>query len=838
MLRAAMKKQITELLDSMCQQHHKGIQGNITIMEECQQAAITIGETLEKKIEGNEPIVTVLERYCDLLYELTQKESVQGEDIEQLDELLFDVKNKVNAIQTGYQVVFFPYKAAMWDSLESIWMAFRQDKNCECIVVPIPYKEFHAQENKWEPCYELEAFPDYLSVRDYRNYSVMTEQPDIAFIHNPYDDWNRVTCVEPQFFSRELKKYVGKLVYVPYYITNGFISPEQRFLPVYENMDYMVAQSEHFKDGCRGMKYFHKILPFGSPKADRVIRMCREGVEIPKEWEQLLQGKKSVMLNTSIGCFLGYGDIYFDKLLRIFQWFKAHENIVLIWRPHPLLESTVKSMKPHLLEKYRKLVNYYQANRIGIWDDTADITRTVAVADAYIGEDGSSVVNLFGVAGKPIFILDNTITEPFSEAELSAAYLMDIACIRGEWYATSGYNGVFKVNGDFDRLELVTQFENQPEFAPPYNAVTAIQDTLYLSPGIGNTPVSYRVDSGETKQLREAADAFCQWQSVIAYGNKLYYLPAAGDEIWIYHYREKTWSSSRECIMALKQNVPVTGGTVACSYVEGHYLWMTAEYTNRIIRYDMKNDTYQLLAVGPQQYGYTGIVVNREKVWLLEAHSGNVICLNIANGSQQEYRKPDDFYTWAQENGRRVVYRELFDMGKYLVATPCFTNVMLKLDKKTGEMTRLIPQFWERAVYACNGYHPRICSACCFAKKLDETHLVVQRWYDGALAIVDIVTEEYTVRYPKYTQATMRSMLDGQDGFEKWQTYYTFCQRESRLFSLEGFMDDLVNDRLEEVKPRQKEALSVVAANLDGTCGEKVYEFFMDTLQREQRDKV
>lgn len=838
MLRAAMKKQITELLDSMCQQHHRGIQDNITIMEECQQAAITIGETLEKKIEGNEPIVTVLEHYCDLLYELTQKESVQGDNIEQLDRLLFDVKNKVTAIQTGYQVAFFPYKAAMWDSLESIWMAFRQNKNCECIVVPIPYKKFNAKKNLWEACYELDDFPEYVDVCDYRKYDLKTAQPDIAFVHNPYDDWNRVTCIDSQYFSREIKKYVGKLVYVPYYITTGYITPDQLRLPIYQNMDFMIAQSEKFKAGCKEMNYYDKVIALGSPKADRAIRMCQEGVKLPETWAAILNGKKSVMLNTSISCFLNSGDVYFHKLKILFQWFKAREDIVLIWRPHPLLEDTVKAMRPDLLTQWRELVGYYKEEQIGIWDDTADITKTIAVVDAYIGENSSSVVNLFGIVNKPIFILDNTITEPFSEAELSTAYLADVACIRGEWYATSGYNGVFKVNGDFDRLELVTQFENQPEFVAPYGAMAAIQDTLYLSPGIGNTPVSYRVDSGETKKLREAVDAFCQWQKVIAYGNKLYYLPAAGEEIRIYHYREKTWTSSRECIMALKQNVPVTGGTVACSYVEGHYLWITAEYTNRIIRYDMKNDTYQMLAVGPQQYGYTGIVVNREKVWLLEAHSGNVICLNIANGSQQEYRKPDDFYTWAQENGRRFVYGELFDMGNYLVAAPCFTNVMLKLDKKTGEMTRLIPEFWERAIYACNGYHPRICAACCFAKKLDGTHLAVQRWYDGALAIVDVVTGEYTVRYPKYTPDTMRSMFDGQDGFEKWQTYYAFCRRESRLFSLEGFIDDLVNDRLEEVKPRQKEALSVVAANLDGTCGEKVYEFFMDTLQKEQRDKV
>ena len=42
-------------------------------------------------------------------------------------------------------IVFLPYKASMWDSLESIWKTAYEDKSyCNTYVVPIPYADIDA----------------------------------------------------------------------------------------------------------------------------------------------------------------------------------------------------------------------------------------------------------------------------------------------------------------------------------------------------------------------------------------------------------------------------------------------------------------------------------------------------------------------------------------------------------------------------------------------------------------------------------------------------------------------------------------------------------------------
>ena len=77
--------------------------------------------------------------------------------------------------------------------------------------------------------------------------------------------------------------------------------------------------------------------------------------------------------------------------------------MALLWRPHPLIQSTIKSMKPQLWMEYEKLVRAYREEGWGIYDDSADMDRAVVLSDAYYG-DQSSVVQVYQETGKPVMI--------------------------------------------------------------------------------------------------------------------------------------------------------------------------------------------------------------------------------------------------------------------------------------------------------------------------------------------------------------------------------------------------------------------------------------------------
>lgn len=74
------------------------------------------------------------QRYSELLDEFKKK--IESSDIEGAKKTADDFKNLISG-SIVYKVVFMPYKASMWDSLESVWMAADKDERCEALVVPI-----------------------------------------------------------------------------------------------------------------------------------------------------------------------------------------------------------------------------------------------------------------------------------------------------------------------------------------------------------------------------------------------------------------------------------------------------------------------------------------------------------------------------------------------------------------------------------------------------------------------------------------------------------------------------------------------------------------------------
>lgn len=377
------------------------------ILQKCQETAIVLGESIEKAVTEDLSVIPLLERYCEKIYLLSKKEKILSGDIEEINSILLEIQEYIENLPATYRVVFLPYKADMWDSLESIWKAFSQDDRFECHVVPIPYFEANQETKQWEPRYDGNRFPKYVPVTHFDYYSLEEMTPDIAFVHNPFDSHNLVTSVHPAFYSEELVKYVKKLIYVPYYVNTGFISSDYANLPLIHRASHMVVQSEMAKNSCKGQPYFDRILALGSPKLDKVINLQKQGVDIPTEWGIDTIDGKLLLLNTTINDLL-YNDVkLIHKLKSFFSYIAEKSKVKVIWRPHPLLEATIKAMRPSLHQQYQEVVEYFVEKQVGILDYSGDISKVVVLTDAYIGSGYSSVINLFAVCGKPIFLFAN-----------------------------------------------------------------------------------------------------------------------------------------------------------------------------------------------------------------------------------------------------------------------------------------------------------------------------------------------------------------------------------------------------------------------------------------------
>ena len=449
-MRKAQKQQAEELVRQMEEAHDQikkfieqgSIPSAMELLEECQNGGITVG-TLIENIEGEgHPTVLLLEEYCEVAYqiheELIQNKNVNTNKIYKLlrQKLIKAANSLKNNITVKKEAVFLPYKASMWDCLESVWKAADEDAYCDAYVIPIPYYDKNPDGSFREMHYEADQYPDYVPITRYDEFDFAKHRPDMIYIHNGYDNWNLVTSVHPDFFSGNLKKYTEKLIYIPYFVLDE-IEPDNEeavesmkhfcFMPGIINADKVIVQSENMKKiyiseylkaakehGLQGKhldrEYLEqKFLGLGSPKYDRVCTLGKEDLDIPQEWMKVIEKsdgswKKIILYNTGIAALLAFDEKWVDKIENVLKIFEENQDeVALLWRPHPLIESTMKSMRPEILNKYVMLKEGYIAQGWGIYDETADVDRAVALSDAYYG-DNSSVVQLYKQTGKPIMI--------------------------------------------------------------------------------------------------------------------------------------------------------------------------------------------------------------------------------------------------------------------------------------------------------------------------------------------------------------------------------------------------------------------------------------------------
>lgn len=841
MLRVDTKEKFIRILKDIVLLCEKAIYKDdvalISVLQDSQDAIITVGEQLEKEVEESTELISMMESLCEIFFLLSQNLEYRDEYGKQISDLLEQIITAVSNVTAGYQIVFFPYKAEMWDSLESIWLACKEDPLCDCKVVPIPYYHFDANQNKWLYRYEIDSFPSYVPVVHYAEYD-LDEKSDVAFVHNPYDEYNRVTNIHSDYYSYDLKKYVKNLFYVPYYVTSGFIAEDHKELSVYANADYLIVQSESFKEGLKDYSYYNKALVMGSPKLDRVIRLSGNKDALPEEWKDILGDKKALMLNTSLYQFLQDGEAYLQKSAHLFDVVKRRDDVVIIWRPHPLLMSTIESMRPELMAMYQELQQTFVDEQIGIFDTTPDIINTVAAVDGYIGETSSSVVNLFEAAGKPLFILNNYIMEDFSPEQKRQVLISSCHKIGDDYYCTSAdCSGVFVVNGnEWNEMKKKTSLPSVAKWKSASIYGTVVDEKVYFAPTCAEEFIAYDIQQNEAKQISSVrSKRVLNYQFAATYNNKVFYLPNTTKYIAEYDVERDTWTEYHEPIQALQRDVTERiFEDVRGRFVEGKHIWMTNLYSNRVLRFDMEMASYQIYEIGDTSARYSGVAVVEDKLYLSDAYSGRIQVWDYEAGEILDiYNMPNGYHVFSNMQGRVIAHSQLWVANNRLFAIPATSNVLVQIDLQTGATSIVAKELWNDVLESTNYYDTKICFVVGFSQLVDDNTLLIQKRRDASLLEVNTQTGEYQIHHPKLAPGELEKLLDGEDGFEKLYTNGEFARRESRYFSFEAFLDDLVNDRLKDAMARQKKAVETMAVNLDGTCGEKVHEFMMAILTQE-----
>lgn len=682
----------------------------------CQDAAYVIGNNLERHWGEETPVVSQIGSLCESLY-ICHEKILEG-TISKHDWVC--VQDEIKAIEKQLELnlsdkiemAFLPYKASMWDSLESVWKAACKREECEAYVVPIPYFDKTEEGGFGQEHYEIDQYPDDVPTINYEEYNMEERCPDIVFIHNPYDGYNRVTTIHPNYYVKELKQYVGKVVYIPYYVSNEFNPSDlivQRtkepfiMTPGVIFSDYTIVQSENMKrlyinvlekkcPDSVAPNWEKRILGLGSPKVDRVLQTRRDDNRLPKEWKEKIYGlngkrKRVVFYNTSLADLLNC-DNMLDKIEDTLQFFEKQEDVVLWWRPHPLYEETLESILPMLVERYHAIIKKYKDNKIGIFDTGMDLDWAIAETDAYYG-DGSSVSILFKYANKPVMYQDakikNCSKRNKSIPMWPCAYYTDDNAV---WFIHGRMNMLFKLDLNTLQYELIGSVPEEKLFqAFLYTGIVKYKQRIILVPGFAKNLAIYDVAEKKFKKIKittkekdissylfEEAEVWKNWLICYPY-NASFLLKINLDSLEMKKINLLGEKESEESVTfysraRVKNNV-----------------YMVCDKTNSIIKVNLDADQLSVIK-SPNDERYTKIAALGTKIVLFSSETQEIILLDKNEKKKVLLRVANDIPFRMRGVGERILLIENVQGKRTCIDVK--GEIVSEEEKKTGKTYSLL----------------------------------------------------------------------------------------------------------------------------------------------------
>jgi len=172
--------------------------------------------------------------------------------------------------------------------------------------------------------------------------------------------------------------------------------------------DFYVKSYKKIIGDDRFGKAEDKFITIGSPKYDKVLNARKEDYKLPDEWLDLIHGKKVVLYNVSVAsviCKEFSTEQFVEKIRTVVETFMQRDDVLLWWRPHPMIETTLRTMRESLAPGYLQIIEDFKRSSKGIFDDTTDLHRSIVWSDIHYGDE-NSVMRLYEVTGKPVIVQD------------------------------------------------------------------------------------------------------------------------------------------------------------------------------------------------------------------------------------------------------------------------------------------------------------------------------------------------------------------------------------------------------------------------------------------------
>ncbi len=814
------------------------------LLMDMQTAVIAIGSEIEK-IEGEGTrAVACLEEYCELLYQcsISDSKATALKVYEDLTDKSKEFHELFIQIAQKKEIVFFPYKASMWDSLESVWLAAKNNPQCRVYVVPIPYYDKNKDGSFGQQNYEGAEFPDYVPVTSWEEYEVSERKPDVIFIHNPYDNGNHVSSVHPDYYAKNLKKYTDMLVYIPYFVmgediyenfcvcagtihAHKTIVQSEKVRAVYVRCFREFVKENHLEILFPEEVIEDKFVALGSPKIDKVLNDKKENYYLPQTWKDLINGKRVVLYNTGLSGILSGNEDELKKIEDVLVCFQKRKDVVLWWRPHPLSKSTCVSLRPQLYKRYQQIVENYKQEGFGIYDDTPDLHRAITYTDIYYGDD-SSLIYLYGVQGKPIIIqniyyLVNNIED---QKECSLCF-DDCAYDNGMiWFVVRNYNGLFQMNIETGDTQYLGSIPGEVSVATHlYSRILKEGKYLWLIPCMAKEIARYDIETGEFTKYpisegergREPRFQYaCLWEK------QIYMISGDYKKLVIFHTKTNAVSVEENFIddVAQKYKVCRSGAFPSMCMIDKK-LYFVINDTNVVVEYDALEKSYKMFQVGSTSNKYMNIEYDGKYFWLVPCMEGKIVRWDKKN---QETREIGNYPLEFQHS---FLFRTACYQGGFLWVFPSRGNMVLQVNGDTMEMRMVYVKDCKYDVY--------------FSKKTENERILFSTRNSSRKHEICILENGLVSEKPKQIKEPENYKREGMQIFDKmyWEQYESergYYIYESRECSIE----EILNQAEQQMNSfeREKDCFLKMFGRSNGDAGENILNNIILAQERKWND--
>jgi hypothetical protein len=476
-----------------------------------------ISANVSAENEDKGTAINALEIYTEKLSADTDKP-----DFDSLSEQLYIIEIEINKFRvTQFEIVFIVSSAAKADSLLPVYEIAAADPACIARWMPVPiYKINEKREIIGKSFDGPDKYPG-IDCTDFITYNFAQMRPDVIVINDIFDNNNLVSELPKMFWTFNLKKFTECLVYIPYFVfgTNlreddfvrdaGLEAPDLVFVESKLVKDYYItANKPVYEDNFN----YNKFIALGSPKFDSAIyaneRFKNGELKIPDDWREKIYrndgSKKAVVFfNTSLQKLLGDvkeddpsyipGSGYIERIKSTIKKLSDNNNVLILWRPHPLLIDSVKSMRPWLLESILEIVENFKNSNVGIYDESGDMYNAIAVSDCYIC-DGSSIGQLFTVLNKNLLDQDLEIDRNLENLLEVYKYPRSFFKINKSIFEINCNNHIIKFNNKANKFDFYREI---PEVSEKYSfySVEVKNEDVWFFPFNSNKIAKYHYET-------------------------------------------------------------------------------------------------------------------------------------------------------------------------------------------------------------------------------------------------------------------------------------------------------------------------------------------------------